>query len=472
MQKTGKIATVQKAWIILIALFITGGINAQNWLTDFEAAKQQSKLTGQPIILVFQGSDWCAPCIKMDQSVWATETFSDYAEGHFTLLKADFPRRKKNRLTEEQQEHNNQLAARYNKNGYFPFVAILDQDGKVLAQTGYSDLPVQEFINTFLVPHAPKVEAKKPLQSFSRTLKLMGSRFDITVIAQNASEANAYIDMAVEEIQRIERIISSWDKHSQTSAINNNAGIKAIAVDEELFDLIERALGLSKMTDGAFDITFASMDRIWTFDGSMTAMPASDIVSEAIDKIGFNNVELNREAQSVFLKKKGMKIGFGAIGKGYAADKARELLQANGVVGGIINASGDMNTWGTQADGKPWSIGITNPLNKEKVFATFPLDNTAVATSGDYEKYAVIDGKRYAHIIDPRTGYPASGIISATVFAPKAELADAFATTLFVMGIEAGIDRIDQIPNVECILVDDNGKLHTSKNLKIEHEEY
>ncbi len=304
-------------------------------------------------------------------------------------------------------------------------------------------------------------------QIYNRTLKLMGSRFDITVVANNQAEADQYIDSAVDEITRIEKIISSWDPNSETSEINRNSGIKPVKVSKELFSLIQRSLAISKLTDGAFDISYASMDRIWKFDGSMKKIPSPEAIKKSVEKVGYRNIILDKKNLTVFLKKKGMKIGFGAIGKGYAADKAKELLISKGVKAGIINASGDMNTWGTQPDGKPWTIAITNPMNKKQAFGIFQLTNEAVVTSGNYEKYVVFNGIRYTHIINPKTGYPATGIISATVFAPKAELADALATSVFVMGITVGIDRINQIPGVECLIVDEKGKVFTSKNIKI-----
>jgi thiamine biosynthesis lipoprotein len=305
-------------------------------------------------------------------------------------------------------------------------------------------------------------------QTFKRTLLLMGSRFEITVVAQDSTVANIYIDDAVAEITRIEKLISSWDLNSQTSMINRNSGVKPVVIDPELFGLIERASKISKLTDGAFDISYASMDDIWKFDGSMTEMPSEDIIRTSVAKVGFQNIVLDKEKSTVFLKIKGMKIGFGAIGKGYAADKAKSLLIKKGITSGIINASGDMNTWGKQPNGKEWKVAITNPLNKNKVFALLPTTNGAVVTSGNYEKYVNFNGIRYTHIIDPRTGYPSSGIISVTVFAPKAELADALATSVFVMGIEVGLDRINQLPNIECIIIDDKGNITTSKNIKID----
>ncbi|WP_081212461.1 FAD:protein FMN transferase [Salegentibacter sediminis] len=305
-------------------------------------------------------------------------------------------------------------------------------------------------------------------QPYKRTLKLMGSRFEITVVAKDSIVANKHIDTAVAEISRIEKLISSWDANSQTSEINRNAGVSPVKVSPELFELIARSIKISQLTDGAFDITYASMDKIWKFDGSMTQMPSEEEINASVAKVGFQNIFLDRENSTVFLKMKGMKIGFGAIGKGYAADKAKALLISKGVASGIINASGDMNTWGKQPNGEDWKIAITNPMNKNKVFALLPITDGAVVTSGNYEKYVNFQGKRYTHIIDPRTGYPSSGIISVTVFAPKAELADALATSVFVMGKETGLDRINQLPGIECIIIDDKGNITKSKNIEFD----
>lgn len=301
-----------------------------------------------------------------------------------------------------------------------------------------------------------------------RTLKLMGSRFDITVVAEDSTKAVSYIDLAIEEMTRIEKLISSWDPNSQTSEINRNSGIKPVKVDKELFDLIARSIAISKLTDGAFDISYASMDKIWKFDGSMKTMPSEADIKASVSKVGYQNIILDKENTTVFLKIPESKIGFGAIGKGYAADKAKALLMSKGVSAGIINASGDMNTWGKQPNGDEWKVAITNPLNKNKAFALLPINEGAVVTSGNYEKYVNFNGKQYTHIIDPRTGYPSTGIISATVFAPKAELADALATSVFVMGKEVGLNRINQLPQIECIIIDDKGNIFTSENIKID----
>ncbi|MCG8580591.1 MAG: FAD:protein FMN transferase [Bacteroidales bacterium] len=309
--------------------------------------------------------------------------------------------------------------------------------------------------------------AAYPNELFKQKAFLMGSDFEITVTATNEAQADIFIALAIDEIKRIEKLISSWDSNSQTTRINKHAGIAPVIVDEELFELIQRSKGLSKLTDGAFDISYASMDNIWHFDGKLAKIPASEQIANAVKYIGHQNILLDATDGSVLLKHKGMKIGFGAIGKGYAADKAKELLISKGVSAGIINASGDLNTWGKRPDGKDWTVAVTNPLDKNKAFATLTVSNKAVVTSGNYEKFIMLEGKCYSHIIDPRTGYPTQGIISVTVYAPKAELADALATSVFVMGIEAGLHRINQLPGVECLIIDSDGNIHTSDSIKI-----
>ena len=305
-------------------------------------------------------------------------------------------------------------------------------------------------------------------KSYSESSILMGSSFEITVVAEDEDFAKESLAIAKKEIIRIENLISSWDQKSETSRINRNAGIAAVEVSKELFDLIFRAQQISKLSSGAFDLTFAAIDKLWNFDGRESEMPNPDALKASVFNIGYQLIELNEQSLTVFLPKKGMKIGFGAIGKGYAADSAKQLLVERGVLGGIINASGDMNTWGTKPDGSSWTIGIVNPMNNKKVFSWFSLEHNAVVTSGDYEKFTQINGRRYSHIIDPRTGIPSQGIVSCTVFAGKAELADAIATAIFVMGVQSGLFLIDQLPNIEAILIDDSGIIHCSKNIEIE----
>ncbi len=300
-----------------------------------------------------------------------------------------------------------------------------------------------------------------------RTVKLMGSRFDITIVAADSLAAEQNIDTVIHEVSRIENLISDWIPTTQVSAINNNAGIRPVKVDKEVFDLTVRALALSRLTNGAFDISFAAMDRIWKFDGSMKEMPSAEAIARSVAKVGYQNIILDSVNTTIFLKLEGMKIGFGALGEGYAADRCRDMMIARGIKAGIVNGSGDMATWGKRPDGKDWNIGITNPFDDHKLFAVIPLHQSAVVTSGSYEKFVIFNGKRYAHIINPATGYPATGLCSVTVFGPSAEIANGFSTSLMVLGKQAGLALINRYPQFKCIMITDEGKIISSGNLNV-----
>ena len=303
---------------------------------------------------------------------------------------------------------------------------------------------------------------------FTRNAMLMGSDFEITIVDDDEYNANYLLDIAIKEISRIEKLISSWDKNSQTFQINLNAGIKPVKVDKELFNLISRSLKISGLSQGAFDISYASLDKVWYFDKKMMEIPLEDEIRKSVSKVGFRNIILDKENQTVFLKIKGMKIGFGAIGKGYAADKAKFILLKNNVKSGIINASGDLTAWGKKPSGKDWMVAIVNPLNKSKIFSWLPVENKAVVTSGNYERFINFNGKLFSHIIDPRTGYPSQGILSVTIFSENAELADALATAVYVLGEEIGMNLINQLKGIDCIIINDKSKIIKSKNIKIE----
>lgn len=290
-------------------------------------------------------------------------------------------------------------------------------------------------------------------------MTLMGSVFDITVVAKDSVQANVAIDRGVEEISRIENLISEWRPETQISQVNKNAGIQPVRVDREVFELTKRAITYSKMSGGAFDISIAAMDKLWRYDGSMTEMPAPDAVQKSVAKVGYEYIVLDSLNSTIYLSRPGMKIGFGSIGKGYAADKCRELLKANGIAGGIVNASGDLSTWGEQPNRKPWAIGINNPFKAGRMVKVLKIKTAAVATSGSYEKYAEIEGKRYSHIINPKTGYPSTGLTSVTISGPSAEFANALSTSIMVIGAKAGIELVKRFPDYSYVLLTDDGQV-------------
>ncbi|HQW43859.1 MAG: FAD:protein FMN transferase [Chitinophagaceae bacterium] len=301
-----------------------------------------------------------------------------------------------------------------------------------------------------------------------KVLKLMGNRFEITVVADNEKEGLAKIDDAVAEISRIEKLLTTFNESSQTNLINRNAGIAPVKVDREVFDIIHRSKRISDVTQGAFDITYGSVDKkLWNFDKNMTSLPDAETAKKAVHLINYRNVILDEKKCTVFLKEKGMRIGFGGIGKGYAAERAKYILQQKGVESGIVNAAGDLTAWGYQPNGKEWTIGIADPDSAHHPFSYLSITDMAIATSGNYEKFITINGKRYSHTIDPKTGLPVTGIKSVTIISPNAEVADAMATPVMIMGIKVGLDMVNQVKGLACIIVDENDKIYTSKNINL-----
>ena len=306
---------------------------------------------------------------------------------------------------------------------------------------------------------------EKRYVTVKKSYEVMGGEFDITVISEDEELGYIYILEALAEVQRIEKLISSWDADSETSLINKNAGIKPVPVSWELYKLIERSILLSEITNGAFDITYTPLNEIWNLDGTMIAVPTSTEVREVKNKVGYKNITLNSKDRTVFLNKKGMRISFGGIGKGFAADKAKALLVSNDVKAGIINIDGDITTWGTKVTGDKWLIGVVNPDQKGGISSWIPILESSVATTGGDGNYIMSGNNKYTHIIDPRTGYPATGINSVSVFAKSAETSDALATSIFVMGLDAGLALINQLGDTEVIIVDSANKMHKSNGV-------
>jgi FAD:protein FMN transferase len=296
----------------------------------------------------------------------------------------------------------------------------------------------------------------------------MGNRFQLTVVAEDEAFAKSCIEKAVNEIQRIEELLSTYKSSSETSRINEYAGIQPVKVSDEIFQLIKRSIKISHLTQGAFDITYGSIDkRLWNFDCTMTELPDPVTAQEMTRLINFRNIVLDEKESTVFLKEKGMRIGFGGIGKGYAAEMAKKVLLQLGIDNGIVNASGDLTVWGSQPNGNPWTVGIAHPDLTEKAFAMMELKDSAVATSGNYEKFVIINGKKYSHTIDPKTGMPVRGIKSVTIFSPNAEICDALATPVTIMGIQPSLHMVNQLNGVECVIIDDDNKLYTSSNIHL-----
>ncbi|WP_298146371.1 FAD:protein FMN transferase [Flavobacterium sp.] len=306
------------------------------------------------------------------------------------------------------------------------------------------------------------------METFTHSEKLMGNMFTFSLVAAREEIFKEWLDAAVAEVKRIEKLLTTYSETSETAQINAQAGIAAVRVSDETFDLIQRSLFLSEITQGAFDITYGGIDKsLWNFDRTMTSLPSPEKALQSVHLVNYKNVILNESEKTVFLKEKGMRLGFGGIGKGFAAEKVKSVLQKVGVTDGIVNASGDLCAWGTQPNGNPWTVGIAHPDLRDAPFSYLSISNKAIATSGTYEKFITINGKRYSHTINPKTGLPVQGIKSVTIIAPNAELADALATPVSVMGIKSGLYLIEQIPEVHAIVIDDQNNLFKTSQIQL-----
>lgn len=294
----------------------------------------------------------------------------------------------------------------------------------------------------------------------------MGSRFEITAVAQEAAQAHAAIEAAYAEIDRLEAMISSWRDTSETHRINAAAGIEPVAVSPELFHLIRRACKVSALTHGIFDVTFAGAGKLWDFKAENPRLPDPEAVKNKLRLVDYRKIQFDDQNKTVYLSEKGMRLGFGAIGKGFAANRAVQVLKAHGIRSGVVNAGGDLVAFGTQEDGRPWGVAIADPQNRDSVFAWLRVDNQAVVTSGDYERFIEVDGKRYSHILHPRTGYPVDDLRSVTIICPDGELADALATSVFILGRHDGLDLVNKLKGVEAILVTAEGSFLYSQKIQ------
>ena len=295
---------------------------------------------------------------------------------------------------------------------------------------------------------------------------IMGCGFVITAVHENPQTAWDAIRAAEKEMRRIENLISSWKSDTHTSLINDAAGSHPVTVDKELYDLVERSLKVSELTCGAFDISGTLSRYYWNFNKEENTLLEKEKIDQLRSLINYRLIEMDPSTHSIYLKKEGMKIGFGGIGKGYAAERAKMVMTKYNLRGGLVNASGDLLCWGSPPNADSWNVKIPDPRNRSLDLLDINLDHGSVVTSGSYENYTVIDGKRYSHIINPRTGMPVTHTKNVTVVAPNAEFGDALATALSVLPIEEGIALVNMLNGVECIIIDAQDQAHFSNQPK------
>ncbi|MBB3057139.1 FAD:protein FMN transferase [Mucilaginibacter gotjawali] len=308
---------------------------------------------------------------------------------------------------------------------------------------------------------AIKTLSPKPV-IFRRTVRLMADQFEISVVGSNPQWADERIDDAVAEINRVEKLLSTFSDDSTINEINRNAGLKAVKADPEIFRLIDRSVQISALTYGAFDITYYTPDKE---DSDIDNTPNKTAIKATISRVNYQNVVLDAAAQTVFLNEKGMRIGFGANCKGYAADRARYILQMNGVSSGVINAGGDLLTWGAQPDHEPWTIATADPSQRSQPFSNINISNMAVATSVNSEKFTAVINQKKVNAVNTKKGFSVSGIKSVSIISPSAELADSMATPVMSIGINAGLYLINQLNQMACIIIDDHERVYSSKDI-------
>lgn len=408
--------------------------------------------SNQPVLYVFSGSDWCIPCMEFKKDILEDSVFVSTVGDHVLLEVVDFPQKTRG-ISKSELARRDSLAALYNEEGAFPKV-VLVQGTSVIRINHHvkSANTFLEEVKQFVIPHEVKA-------AFQSKLK-MGSHFSLHLCNGKEEDFKA----AWDEIDRIENSISSWKDSSEISSINRNAGFAPVKVSKEVMDLIVYCMNLHSVTQGAFDISIKPGLKIW--DWKKGIVPSDSLLKATQRLVNLNNVVINEDSSTVYLKVKGMSLDLGSIGKGYSAMKVAELWKDRGIESGVINAGGDLYMFGEACDIDLWSIGIKNPFKDNEVIFTSNQTNVSVATSGDYERYFEVDSVRYSHIIDPKTLQPVKGMASVTVFASNPVLADALATALSVLGVEAGKDLINQMEGVEAIIIQHSGKVYYSKGVK------
>ncbi len=292
----------------------------------------------------------------------------------------------------------------------------------------------------------------------------MGTVIEITLIADDEEKANKAALQALQEIKRIETLMSPWLDSSDVTRINRSAGKERVKISPETFEVIQKAQEISELSEGGFDITIGPLTELWRRAREKKIPPSIEEVKEKLGLVNFKNIEVDQEGK-VFLKKKDMAVDLGGIAKGYAVDRAFKLLKSLGYINLIVNAGGDLRVGGLK-NNQPWSIGIQNPRESQKILARISVSDMAVTTSGDYEKYFIYQGKRYHHIFNPKDGFPIEGCQSVTIVTKDCITADALATAVFVLGAEKGYPLCQKLEGVVCLIVDKEGKIIFSPGLK------
>lgn len=291
---------------------------------------------------------------------------------------------------------------------------------------------------------------------------IMGTNIEVQVWASSEAQGQQAINAVFEEMERINQLMSPYIESSELSQLNAHAADGAFVVSEELLSLIRYAIRIGDMTHGAFDITFASVG--FQYDYRARVRPDDTMIASQLSAISYQHLELNADTHAIRYRHPDVKIDLGGIAKGHAVDKSVEKLKSLGIQHAMVTAGGDTRLLGDRL-GRPWLVGIRDPRQEGKQAVKIPLVSSAISTSGDYERYFEEDGVRYHHILSPSTGKPASLVQSVSIIGPSSTTNDALSTSVFVMGLTAGLALIDSLPEVEAIILDNERRMHFSSGL-------
>jgi len=297
---------------------------------------------------------------------------------------------------------------------------------------------------------------------YQREEAIMGTRVAVELWCDDAALAGRAMDEVIDEMRRTDELMSTYKPESQLSQVNAHASAGPVPVDAEIIEVVQRALEMSRLSEGAFDITYASVGYLYDFRAHQR--PSDQQIAAALPGVDYRQVQVDRDARTIRFLRPGVRIDLGGIAKGYAVDRSIERLRRLGIAHAMVNAGGDTRLLGDRR-GKPWVVGIRDPRSEGRMVTRLPLEDEAISTSGDYERYFEEDGVRYHHILVPGTGRSARGVRSATVIGADATLTDALSTTVFVLGVERGMRLIARLPGVEAVVVDDQGRIYYSDGL-------
>lgn len=297
----------------------------------------------------------------------------------------------------------------------------------------------------------------------ARDAQAMGTTVRVEVWHEDARAAEAGIEAVLAELDRVERLMSTYREDSELSRINRTAAQGPVPIGAELADLIARSLEFSDLTGGAFDVTYASVGHLYDYRSGIK--PSAERIEQVLPAVNYRHIQLDRERLTIQYAREGVTIDLGGIAKGYAIERSARMLQARGIRHALVNAGGDTRFLGDRR-GRPWFIGVRDPDDRSGLVAKIPVSDEAVSTSGDYERFFDRDGERYHHIIDPSTGTSARELRSVTIIGPDATTTDALSTSVFVMGPRRGLELIDRLPGIEAIVVDREGRLGYSDGLE------